>query len=858
MMRTGSAVEPLESRFATDGVQIFEDICLLTTGQRPQLLRVKTISQTTGLELIEAILSSHPGVFSAHLEHVEILRRHVMPLLTKVIADRSDFSSTVRAMRVFSLIVRHQLKHVSSQCEEVLDTLNRLLEPDPTAPWRRALSMELWRAVYSDFGLLWDIYARYDEREPNRNIVHENFAKLARLAAERPDLIGLGQQSTVATDSTSSRDQSAEQVAMESAGITGMVSGALSTRTVETQGISVQSSSMRVPCLDQLDKTEPPTVPDTYVYGLVLLCISDFSDGLAKFVLPMAMQNERRSEKRSKRSNTMNGGSIAPMDDGSPTPTEDGPSTDSATTLGKQSRHAGVKTAIAMVDSCWPAALATCSTFLYATLDRQFFRGLVRSFQKLTHVSGLVKLKTPRDAFLTTLSKAAVPHYLTSSRPTTPTTPVTRGSPLPSDAPNLLSIQRSGKQASAPSAEDLRESAIPSPQLSVRNLLCLRALLNLGIALGPALGEAWSIIIDTWQQADFIVQTSVKLGSRHGPSTGQAAENQNMQNMGPSPELLAEVTAVDAAGSRLLEGTAEMPQEAFAEIVGAFSKLMQLSFSISDDPRSGLPTPGFNPPSSPLSTESNRRAAKSFKVYSTTALQSHAQMFTFRNVNVLGRVNMRRMVSDDSDNRSWKVLVELLISWTFSSHHPFFIQLKAAEVLAGLVREAVASSSQIAEPVPVDGQLVFLDPLETITHQLNAHTPTPPSQRSKTDIEMYRMVLRTLRAALENCGDALHNGWAVVFEVLDSIFEVGKLKDGEGQDGEFSAATRPISTKSSALLRPDFSSVQLICSDFLSRLPNRCVLTLIDLLFKFCAQEDDLNMSLTVSNIFLELTTSSF
>ncbi|KAI9884383.1 MAG: hypothetical protein M1823_003837 [Watsoniomyces obsoletus] len=834
---------------AYDAYRIFEDICLLTTGQRPQLLRIKIISQTTGLELIEAVLSSHPGVFSAHLEHVEILRRHVMPLLTKVIADRSDFSSTVRAMRVFSLIVRHQLKHVSSQCEEVLGTLNRLLEPDPAAPWRRALSMELWRAIYSDFGLLRDIYARYDEKESSRKIVHENFAKLARLAAERPDLIGLGQQSTVVTDPTDPRDQSAEQVAMESAGITGMVSGALSNRTVEPQGISIQSSSMRVPCSDQLDKTEPPTVPDTYVYGLVLLCISDFSDGLAKFVLPIAMQNERRSEKRSKRTNTINGGPVVPTEEGSSTPTEEGPSTEHVSTTGKPSRQAGVKTAIAMVDTCWPAALATCSTFLYATLDRQFFRGLVRSFQKLAHVSGLVKLKTPRDAFLTTLSKAAVPHYLTSSRPTTPTTPVARGNSLPSDAPNLLSIQRGGKHGPVSSTDDLRESAVPStvPQLNVRNLLCLRALLNLGIALGPALDEAWSIIIDTWQQADFIVQTSVKLGSRHGPGGGQVAENQGMQSPGLSTELLSEVTAVDAAGSRMLEGTAEMPHEAFADIVGAFSKLMELSSSLSDDARPSLQSPGINPPASPLSNEPSRRATKSLKVSSLSALQTHAAMFSLRSMDVLGRVNMKRMVSDDSEEKSWRVLVNHLTSWTSSSHHSSLIRLKSAEVLIGLVREAVASSGRGTDPLPVDCQLVFLEPLKTITTQLNAHTPR---QSSKADIEIYRMVLEALRVALESCGDSLYNGWATVFEILDGIFEGGAVGDGEGQDGESNAVPQPISTKSSALLRPDFSSIQLICSDFLSRLPNRCVLTLIDLLYKFCAQEDDLNMSLTGITLF--------
>lgn len=43
-----------------------------------------------------------------------------------------------------------------------------------------------------------------------------------------------------------------------------------------------------------------------------------------------------------------------------------------------------------------------------------------------------------------------------------------------------------------------------------------------------------------------------------------------------------------------------------------------------------------------------------------------------------------------------------------------------------------------------------------------------------------------------------------------------------------------------------FGSVQLICGDFLTSIPDDSILMLLDLLYLFCDQKEDLNMSLTV------------
>ena len=106
-------------------------------------------------------------------------------------------------------------------------------------------------------------------------------------------------------------------------------------------------------------------------------------------------------------------------------------------TLEDHPLYEGIKTCAAIIDKCWPAILATCSTFLYAALDADYYHGLVRSFQKFTHVAGLFRLSTPRDAFLTTLGKAAVPPNVftaNSGSAPTPSTPSAESHSLFSNA----------------------------------------------------------------------------------------------------------------------------------------------------------------------------------------------------------------------------------------------------------------------------------------------------------------------------------------------------------------------------------------------------------------------------------------
>ena len=95
--------------------------------------------------------------------------------------------------------------------------------------------------------------------------------------------------------------------------------------------------------------------------------------------------------------------------------------------------------------------------------------------------------------------------------------------------------------------------------------MCLRALLNLGIALGPTLSDtAWTIVLQALQQVEAL--TSV------GPTGRLAAVNSGAQEGSESDagsELGTELAAVDTARRRMLDSTRTYNESSFQTITKA-------------------------------------------------------------------------------------------------------------------------------------------------------------------------------------------------------------------------------------------------------------------------------------------------
>lgn len=816
------------------------------------------------------MITNHAAVFTSHPEQSHVLRIRVMPLIVSGLKAKPNFATTVRLVRILYTLLRRHLNTLPSECGEALAILSHLLDHD-SAIWRRALCMEVFRGVFAEHALLRRIFALYDAQEGQKNILKILTAIFVRLSTEKPAVIGLGHQSTLPSTSVQSSSANSEQAILEASSVTGIISGAVAPETTTT-GISTQWSSVRVPCIDQLDKTDAPAIPESYIYNLILACISSISDGLAKFILPLTVPSDTRSRRKVSRE----GGRDSPA----PPQLE----TDSQASKGRLERagsfkrnpvplnplkledhpmYSDVKICADIIDECWPAILATCSTFLYAALDSEYYHGLVRAFQRFAHVAGLLQLTTPRDAFLTTLGKAAVPPNVFTAclnagqpRSGTPTTPTETPSShsLFSNARGLLSVESLTPGAST--AEKQRQGSFDSTSasLNTRNLLCLRALLNLGIALGPTLGPAWSIVLETLQQADFVLFTSGKApvrSSAMNPTPGQVGDNDPnslMVNFG------SEVRAVETAASRLIESTVDFPNESFMEVVTAICNLLRQHLAEASE-TSELPQPPSSDIQSVRTPSGQHRRIGSMMGKSASG-PTQEDLFALAKLGDIATINIERLLEHSPEESGWTVLTDQLIKTSTSLSMNASVRARAADTLVRLALEAanaVASSPEDSRGII---QLRLLEALRDSLGPLLQKEREVSVASHSTDIDIHRIILEGLKSIIEGCGESLVRGWDIAFEIIGTIFIVKEFST----DDRRGSVANPILlvTRSAKLIRSSFNSLQLICSDFLVSLPNSCFLILVDTLYKFSSQDDDLNIALTVriNNICSETETN--
>lgn len=808
---------------ALDAYRLLDDICLLTDGQRSKFLPATSLAPNFGLELLESILSNHAEMVMGHPEQIHVLRSRLMPFIIKILSERASFSATVRIMRLIQLIISRLLFALAPECEMVLSLLNHMLDPDAAAVWKRALCLEVFWSIHAEPALIRSIYAHYDRQEEKRNIIRDHLGSLVRLAAEKPAIIGLGQQSSIPT-SMGQIDDSGEQAAAQAGGLVGSIGATIPAMDSSRVGISNQWSVVRIQCIDLLDKSEAPTLPATYIYSLALTCVTAFSEGLARFLLPFTVP----AESKSKRKQTSNLQTEGPDQDERQAGIKLSRSQSyggrrppvNPLTLKDHVLYDQISTSGHMVEHCWPALLAASSTYLNATLDSENYHTLIRSFQKFTQIAGLLDFTIPRDAFLTTLGKHAVPAMSSNTI-----------APLGSGREPSNDLTDSEHESSPAPRFNRHPTDLAMPTLNTRHLLCLRALLNLAIALGPVLRKSWTIILETLLQADLITSVSGHARRKQTNRSASRAENEaSVEQPDVIEDLGLEIAAAETAASRLFETTSDLSGDAFLEFLRCLCSLLQLETDRESD------SAGLLSPLPPARKHKKAHSASNLVMDSRASGQSNS--YVIEKLDEVIRSNVERLLGSSTSESGWDILLEVLQSAITIRETRPDIRMKAAKSLDNLLI-AVANSEEPLSSEERDAvRSRSLDALLNSILSLRKVTGQTTRSSQSCEGEIHRLALEALKSILEHCGDSLNVGWSSVLAIIGSSF------------GESSHDKEATFTASPNLIRSAFESLQLVCSDFLGNVPFSNLLTLLDILHSFCSQAQDLNISLTTTTFF--------
>lgn len=823
---------------AFDAYRVFRDLVLAAEDRKTDFVEFASLSQEATLELIRSCINTNTNLFASHSELHAIVRVNLLPLLTRVLSEKLSFPLTVRYLRILDLVLGRSILQDPAECVLALGLLTHTLDPDAAPSWKRALAMEILRNFFADGSNVIAAYDAYDMADGGKPIVQNLMSAFVRLSAEKPSAIGLGQQSTVPAGPTTNKDTS-EQIPAEGGGVAGMISSALGVAEVNVAGISSRWSVPRSSCLEQLDKSDPPAVPETYIYALVLDCMGSLSDSLAKVILPLTVHHEKPKAKVQDEHSIANGQATKPrlvrvrsqsyLERTVPLNPLD---REESTVLQR------VRAVNSLVETCWPAFLATSSTFLNAALDDQYYRSLIKAYQRFAQVAGLLRLNTARDALVTTLGKAAIPaHVVNTALAESVRSPTTESPRVFSNPKSLLSVDSLVSQASTLAADRdrNRSSEAPRAMLTARNLLCLRALLNLAIALGPTLTTGFAVIVDTLRQADLVLSaTTPQQMIRQGLAGSQGdSEPQTVVQA-----FSNEVAAVEAAASRLLESTADYPNEAFVVVLNTFCSVLH---SKDVSPATSPGTEQASPPPTP--TLISRTFSGMTGLGAMAEMQMRNYKFVIPRLGNLAELNVSRFAYGDPKDTGWHLLIDELL--TIASNNAAPIESRRAatsvscKVAANMVAEVMEDDIETRTAIQRRTLAVLLRLIDSMYAQdgdLTSH-----------DIEVQGYVLDALQAILERCGESLVAGWNRTLAILSSVFERSGTppdrKDDEGTYIDWANVSKGL--VGVQLGRSAFAAAQLICSDFLSALPVSIMPSLVELLHRFVSQSDDLNISLS-------------
>ncbi|EUC64796.1 MON2 peripheral membrane protein, putative, partial [Rhizoctonia solani AG-3 Rhs1AP] len=844
---------------AHDAFAIFQDLCLLANSERPLYLQLEALPKTFSLELIESVLTNYYELFQNRPELLMLLRHHLSPLLLKSLSDRPHFPLTLRSTRVVFLLLKQFSVELETESEVFLMLFIKVVSGDsdsgeaPRPHWMRVLAMEIVRGLCSDEELMRGIWERYDSRGSESSVVFSALiTALRRLATEKPGLLGVS--SHMGGIGVSTRDAAAEIAGSSSVygGNVGLVAGMVANAATTTisgvvgmmasgPGLSVSGSSMKLQCIDQLDKADSPIIPETYIYLLSLQCFVSLADSLTTSTLQqyttIVLQRPRAAGEAIIR---------AP------------PALDLSVLTEADADTQQLKSSYSMLESGWPGLLAALSFFITTNLSEELFADVLLSMQNLTNATGALGLTVPRDAFMTSLSRFAVPSKVVSSLESyvEPSTPRTAGV---ADSMGLTAL--SGGPAAPPGLSD-------------RNLACLKTFISITLFLAGSLGASWFDVIELLQNADYVLTAkgarSMSTAGKRSSMIGNPAMGSKLRPTGASPVTPTPSTTnstprhplfVDLEPETILttiekifDASKSLEDSAFGDFIHALCKLsaamvgMQsdaVQIEITDDPKSSSTM------LQAISSSDNLQRRRASGIHVTRTLRTGD--YGIAKLGVVALLNVHRLAYRDPEV-AWNTITKHLLSVIGKGVAPPGIRMQAAEVLDEVLTVVPRNLSSAGELQPQVQNRV----LDALSAQVMLEG------FSSTVIDIRKLGLETLHTILQFSGHTLVTGWDTIFAMLGNVCKPIALLSIAPADDVVSIKS-PVSSvpstprqfkppplqpkNNSVLVRIAFQSMTLMCDNLDALSPEhlrQCITTL-----GLFGRQPDTNIALTAAESLL-------
>ncbi|CAK9436234.1 uncharacterized protein LODBEIA_P07920 [Lodderomyces beijingensis] len=768
---------------------ILADLGRIITNNRPTYMKSSThIKVLSALDICENLLHGHEKLFQTHQELAYLLRVEIVPSLLKMLDSQSkSYALIVRVLRIIQILLSSQLQNLKIEIEIIISFLNHILldneEDEELRPrWEKILVLEMYKNLFHDFGAIKSIFQTYDHDNLKKDVLRELFTILDSYLQDINPL----RDDIVRPPRALSEQQSGSS---------------FSTRIMH---ISRENSSLKTPILDHLDKSDPPaTIPSTYPIYLIFEILVSFSVGVSDFVTSLSAAGEKANDIES-----------------------------------------DVDFINAIMESTASEVSLLYSQLLYTSTDNSIFQVLLKSFQRFTHTLGLLGIDSLRDKLLVVLSKTVIENVSRKSiqqheqqqqqqqqgeydekqkemeieKEKEKEKGEESGSLLEEQRKQLMAIGGSlvdtisatiqnstaDNNNNENSASASQAAALRPRNLNPRQVQCLRVLLSLASSLGSTLGRSWSVIWITLQWAAYFLEGADSF----------SGFSKNSQQAGVSPQLnAADFEVIEVSYRKLFDSIAEIPPDAFKDLLLCFIELSDAAFSDNSDNsdevgKFGLKQCPYNK-SFPLST-----------------------------ISKVTELNPVRFIIEDDTN--WEIVSAYFTKLSSNRNLSTSMRLFAATAY-GKVVEVMAERGFNAKTDAIIEQtsVKTLKSLNLCLQELFGQGIAGELLMLNCETEIHLMILKTLHRLIEKYDSHYQSSWKQVFDILNTPFKgAGDIHQSHLKD------------KFQLLLEHSFDTLKLILDEFLSTLPIQQLKFLVDTLVNFARQTNDLNISFSAVSYF--------
>ncbi|CAG8700516.1 17274_t:CDS:2, partial [Racocetra fulgida] len=547
--------------------------------------------------------------------------------------------------------------------------------------------------------------------------------------------------------------------------------------------------------VDSPGLTDPPQIPETYLYYLAFVCLNSIADGLHNFVSSIFADAIQKQQHESQQISTTQQQSIF-----------------GNTTLQQLKSHPEYEEVLLVADmanTAWPGLLAAQSFFLTANIDEELFQGAVPpsviaayvAESKAAHNSGSATGSSYDGTVMVTLSDRNlsclkillnIAQYLggvldDSWYLVLETLQLADFIIFPKHA---RGGSRGNRKVNTQHSASVSTSSLSSPQTAGSSSSSLAQSASTAPVKRP-----YSAIMN------FSIQTPVQ-----SSQTGSSAANSVPQQTAMENDLNILLIQI----KKLFDNCKLLDDSAIQFFTRALCKLNAYTYGI------------------PLASELSENGHGATLVEGKTPKSSPLKPTLI-----------------------WDLIVSNLITTANYISTPQQVRMQACEALSDIIITSMSytSSAQIGNDERIQMQL-----LTSLSHLVNDPERASRSYSKGFYVEVQKMGLETLNKLLQTSGHSFAFGWGMIFDMIKSVCAInvsGEIGDDEGDtvsvesvgiiDGSFGVSN----SKSSGLVRVAFPSLQLICTDFLSLLSPEWLKQCINTLGAYGLQMDDLNISLS-------------